>query len=257
MKIAALTFASIATFCLATSASAQVLTQVGGETNSGTDLGSPSEYIIFNGSNYNVIGSDAAGSYKNLPDFEIVGGEAQVPGDAGYSTINTPGNVSSLHTGGIFSTNTIAVGLELLDLTALGTSTSGFNYNDFNVYVMIDNAPGDLAIQDDGVGLDARLDNVELTPVHIITTNSNASLTSADFVEFNVTGLGTAVAAARVTNPSAASDLVLRIFKPNGDDAVMGGLSFESVPEPSTWAMLFAGAAALFFVARRAKSSAR
>jgi hypothetical protein len=248
-------------------AHAQVLTTVGSETNGSTLPGSPSEYIIFNGSNYNEVGGDAAGSYKNLPDFEIVGGESQYGGDSGFSTINTPGGAASQRTGGIVSTNTIAVGLELLGtISPTGFASDGFNFNDFNIYVAVDNAlsadgaftaynPNATIYDDTSVGLDARLDNVELTPVSAPITSHNTSLSAADYVEFNVTGLGTAVAASEAAHPGTNNDLVLRIFKPDGDDAVLGGISFESAPEPPTWAMMFVGAAGLLFAFRRAKSS--
>jgi len=240
------------------SAQAQVITVNATETNGGTLPGSPSEYVIFNGSEYNKIGGDAAGSYKNLPDFEIVGGEYERSGDAGFSTISTPGGASSLLTGSISSTNTIAVGIELLgSISPGGLASDGFNFNDFNIYVMVDNAPGDSSYDDTSLALDARLDNTELTPTDFTITSQNTSLSSADYVEYNVTGLGTAVAAEEALHPSTNNDLVLRVFKPDGKFSEFGALGFESAPEPSTWAMLFTGVVALFFVARRAKSSAR
>jgi hypothetical protein len=254
MKNATLTFTAIATLCLATVASAQTISQVGGETNSGTMPGSPSDYIIFDGSNYNV-GTEPSDAYTNLPDFEIVGGEAQSAGDSGFSSIKPPGSLTALPTGGILSPNTIAVGLELGTINANGLSSTGFNYNDFFIYVMVDNAPGDSFYEDTTVDLDARLDGVEMTLIPASITSYNSSLTSADYVEYRVEGLGTAVAADRAA--AGDGDMVLRVFKANGQGAILGGISFESIPEPSTWAMMFIGAAALFVIARRAKSTAR
>jgi hypothetical protein len=248
---------AVAPVFLAVSASAQVVSSVGSETTLSTIPGSPSDYVIFGYGNYNKIGGDSAGSSKNLPDFDIVGGEAEHSGDAGFSTINTPGSVGSIATGGITSPNTIAVGLELLNVNSSGhSSTTGFNFNDFNVYVMIDNAPGDSIFQNTGVGLDARLNNVELSPVNVATSNNNTSLGSADFVEYNVTGLGSAVAAAELANPGENDDLVLRIFKPGGQSAILGGISFQSVevPEPSTYALLLAGFFGLAIAVRRKAS---
>ena len=72
-------------------------------------------------------------------------------------------------------------------------------------------------------------------------------------MEYNVTGLGTAVAAAKALHPTAANDLVLRIMKSTGKSAEFGGLGFESVTEPSTWAMIFLGGAGMVFIARRRK----
>ena len=260
MKSLSLLLTSLALFSV--SARAQVITTVGSETNGSTLPGSPSEYIIFNGSNYNEIGGDAAASYKNLPDFEIVGGESQYSGNGGFSTINTPGGAASLRTGGIISTNAIAVGLELLGtISPTGFASDGFDFNDFNIYVAVDNAltadgaftptnPGATIYDDTSVGLDARLDNVELTPVSATITSHNSSLSAADYVEFNVTGLGTAVAANEAAHPGTNNDLVLRIFKPNGDDAVLGGISFESAPEPSAYAMMGLGLLALIAIRR-------
>jgi hypothetical protein len=178
MKLFSLTFATFSSLCLATAASAQVVTQVGGETTGSTLPGSPSDYIIFDGSDYNQVGSNGAGTYKNLPDFNIVGGEFDYAGDAGSSTINTPGGVASLRTGGITSTNTIAVGIELLGtISPAGVASDGFNFNDFNIYVMVDNAQTGVGYtpqgvyDDTSVGLDARLDEVEMTQVDATLTS--------------------------------------------------------------------------------------
>ncbi len=224
--------------------------------------GSSSQYIFFNGSNYNQAGGDAPATYKNLPDFEIVGGEAEYAGDAGFSTVSTPGGGASLRTGGIISTNNIAVGIELLgSISPTGLAADGFNFNDFNIYVMVDDAPTSTVqghvFDDTSVGLDARINNTELTPVGITLTSQNTSLLAADYVEYNVVGLGTAVAASEAANPGTNNDLVLRVFKQDGTSAVLGGISFASVPEPTGFATMFFGAAALFSLMRRPKAEPR
>jgi hypothetical protein len=224
------------------------VTDVGSETSGSTMPGSPSDYIFFNGSNYpSTSTSNSPGSYTNLPDFTAVGGEhANGPSSANNSTIGTPGNVASLLTGQISSPHLIAIGLE-------EGSSATFNYNDFNVYIMFNNNSADA---DTTISLDGRFNGAEQTLATFSVTPINTSSTTADFVEFNVQGLGAAFAYANANNLTQSNtDLVLRVDDSANATRDLGGVSFESVPEPSTWAMMLLGAGGLLFLFRRAKSS--
>jgi hypothetical protein len=228
------------------------VTTVGTETSGTTMPGSPSDYIFFDGSNYpSTSTSNSPGSYTNLPDFTTVGGEhANGPG-SDNSTINTPGDLSSLLTGQISSPNTIAIGLE-------EGSSATFNYNDFDVYVMFNNIAADANNDtwiDTTVSLDGRFNGTEQPAASFTVTPVDVSSTTADFVEFNVQGLATAFAYANANDLTGSTDLVLRVSGPNGDIHDLGGVSFASVPEPSTWAMMLLGAGGLLFLFRRVRTS--
>jgi hypothetical protein len=147
-------------------------------------------------------------------------------------------------TGQISSPNPIAIGLEE------GSSTT-FSYNDFNVYVMFNNNSAD---KDTTISLDGRINGAEETLESFTVTPIDTSSTTADFVEYNVQGLGDAVAYANANDLTGSTDLVLRVTGTGGDTHDLGGVSFESAPEPSTWAMMLLGAGGLFVLGRRAKS---
>jgi hypothetical protein len=242
---------------LSLSASAQIIvTEVGGVTSGGTLPGSPSNYVIFNGTNYPTTGvTNVAGSATDLTSFSIIGGEVGNAGSTGtFSLIKPPGGSTAIQTGAILSPHTIAVGLE-------EGSSPTFNYNDFNVYVMFSNAPN-LPEFDTSIGLDGRINGSELPPTNVSVTDNNSSLSLAYYLEFNVTGLGTAVAAQEALGSPGPTDLVLRVFGGTNDSHLgeLGGVAFQSVvtvPEPSTYLMLVAGLALLAFTARRRNAALR
>jgi len=135
-----------------------------------------------------------------------------------------------------------------------------FNYNDFNVYLMYSNVNDtqtDAVISLDTRGSSGASPYFGYDDV-AVTDNTNAGSTNpstADYIEFNVTGLGAALAA----NPGA--DLVVDVNLPAGDGypagSYIGGVSFVSAPEPSTYAMLLVGALGLLVLTTRSRVQQR
>ncbi len=216
------------------------ITEVG--ITSGTTMpGSPSDYIIFNGSNFNSNGTSGgtAGSSFDLTSFSVAGGVGQ----NGYSafSITPPGGGTPVLSGAIDAStpypNPNGDGQTAQQMNAgigLG-SNSNFNYNDFDVYLMYSNTGGSLT--DSVVSLDA--------PGQAYGTNGVAvtdNTGSPEYVEFNVQNLAA----------SGGTYLVFSgISSSTGGSGYIGGVSFESLPEPSTFAMLLGGVALLGFIVRR------
>lgn len=162
-----------------------------------------------------------------------------------YSSITTPGGIDGNQTTGILYSRSSGPQPDLVDFLLGGGNN--FNYSDFTVYVMIGNAPGS------GLSDQAIIANVydssgavDLSSFTLGTTDIGANPAgTAEFYEFTITGA------------SAGDILELGATGANGSSAYLSGVSFKSnaVPEPSTWAMMGLGLAALAFWQRRRLSS--
>jgi len=174
--------------------------------------GSPSDFIFFGGpdtlTNFTV---DTLGN----PEF------------APYSSlINPAGN--SQGTGIVFSHN--------LANTNLATFTLGsnptFNYADFNIYVLYDNTTGDSNSIDGSISIGAGTDATGVSATTVSVTDPVDKPTDAGrIVTFNIQGL-------------AAGDqfTIAALGLPSGNVTdYIGAVSFESAPEPSTYAMIAGG----------------
>jgi hypothetical protein len=212
-------------------------------TTTGTQLpGSTTDFIFGYPSDYTSPGpsNNSVADYSDLTSFSINGGVAgtNFGGNATASVLNPLG--TSVATGAFYAGPGIAFAL------TPGTN-SNFNYNDFNVYLMVSNTLGNAS--DSVVSIDPRsaVQNPTFGTDDVAVSDNTTDSTHAQFVEFNVVGLGLAMAA----HPGA--DLVVSANLPttsNGPNGYIGAVSFQSVPEPSTYAMLFGGLGMLVLVSR-------
>jgi hypothetical protein len=259
MKLASLEIGAIAVMLLAIPAQAQTAVSYVGTTTGSTMPGSPTDFIFFDGTNYPFGGpsdnQDVEGTsvYSDLTSFTIQGG-LEGGSSSNDANITTPAG-QTLQTGFIYSTGTGAAfaltpGLNTGSTFALNPS---FNYNDFNVYLMISNTNGDL--NDLSVSIDGRENGaVSIGANSQAVSDNSVSGNNAIYVEFNVTGLGNTLTAS-----GGNADLVVSMDGNRVDDNVqgaesyIGAVSFESVPapEPSTWAMMFVGSLGLLVFVRR------
>jgi archaellum component FlaF (FlaF/FlaG flagellin family) len=276
MKILTCSLAFLST--LATAVAQTVTPTYEGATVSVLQPGLATDFIDFYGGNYDYAGQTSINDvYVNnngtqvltsdLTDFTINGGV--VPGNAGnnpYSTITTPAGQTFL-TGDVETNPGLAFAITPLDSSFNPASPGGFNFDNFNVYLMISNTGG--TITDATVSIDPRYYSFGTNPAFgtndvAVTDNIVLNRSGAEYIEFNIRGLGTADADALAANPSAPNfpDLVVSANFADGTgvgDAYIGGVSFESVvPEPSTWALLLAGGLGLLvaFGRRRDRSGA-
>jgi hypothetical protein len=228
-----------------------------GVTTGSTMPGSSTDFIFFNGTTYpgypaydNNLNNNASDS--QLYSFSVSGGVDGFNGLSGYATIKTPAGTSLL-TGDVQAAPGIAFALEpgLGTNSDLGTEdthlNSSFNYNNFDVYLMVSNTNGTLT--DQNVALDQREFNGSLNPAFGTTsvsiTDNTTGTSSAQFVEFHVTGLGDAIAA------GYKPDLVVSANLADGGISYIGGVSFVSLPEPSTYALCLVGLGGLILITRR------
>ena len=176
-----------------------------------------------------------------LNDFSVAAGSNAgnlYGGNGYYSVINAPtGSGDTDVTSGIIFNN----GSSAPDLVSftLGAVDSTFNFSDFNVYVMYGNAH-------DGYEINTSIDAELLSPSSAVLasssptiTDSNVNFSDATYEEFTVTG-------------ASAGD-VLQLGA--GGWGYLGGVSFESVPEPSTYAMMVLGLGAIGFCLHRRAAS--
>jgi hypothetical protein len=106
-------------------------------------------------------------------------------------------------------------------------SSSTFDYSDFDVFVAFNNYP-DGNVSGEALTLFAPDNTTILVPtVTQDTTYSRFSATSLSVVEFEVKG--------------ATMNDVLRLSAQSTAEDTVGAVSFESVPEPSTYALMSVG----------------
>jgi len=199
--------------------------------------GSATDYVFF------------PGNSSDLTDFSfsVVSDDGQPTGPYGgngyYSTIETPAGNSSL-TGIYYQHSPYSVpnnsAADLVTFT-LGNSNT-FNYGNFDVFVLYSNADvgeavdqggGPYQTRDLGISIGAGGSAVGPSATYVSVNDDNFSTSDARYAEFNIQGL-----AAGETFTIAAS--------PDGQDpAYIGGVSFESAPEPSIYAMISCGLALL------------
>lgn len=199
--------------------------------------GSATDYIFF------------PNNSSDLTDFSVtaVSTSGQPTGGYGgnqyYSTIETPAGNSSL-TGIYFQHSPYSVPnnatADLVTFT-LGSSAT-FNYSNFDVFVLYSNA--DVG-QTDGSNFQTRDLSFSLAPgstalggYSVNVTDTNIDTTKARYMEFNVQGL------------SAGETFTIAAGPLGQDPAYIGGVSFVSAPEPSTWALLLAGSLVVAAAAR-------
>jgi hypothetical protein len=236
------------------SASAQMITYID-STTSGTMPGSPTDFSFVGQSSplhaYDYSTGQTYQGTTDLTDFTASVGSSITSGagtrgmfsDEGtygsyYSTISAPvgytGTSSApatLQTGVLF-----APGSSASDLANFKeVSSSSFNYSDFYVYVMYGNYAGG---SDDGLVVSL---NSTPTPVttSVTVSDDNSNLSVADFALFHVTGM------------TSGETLEIGATATGGNNALVGGVSFiQSIPEPSTWAMLLGGVGLVLVIQR-------
>jgi hypothetical protein len=211
----------------------------------GTMPGSATDYTFFGNANQfphitNYYGNTTQPTV--LTDFTVApgaNGGATYEGDNRYSTINGPvgSGEPNVQTGILFGGGADP---DLVDFT-LGTPGSTFNFSDFETYVMYGNGYGDGGVRDTSISASlysstGALLATETVPIvdNPAGSDGNASPV-ATFEDFQITG--------------ATSGDILR-FGAVGNTTYLGGVSFESVPEPSTWIMMLAGVAFLIGFSR-------
>jgi hypothetical protein len=234
---------------------AVVISVVGTQFFSTTMPGSPTDFFVANTSNWvpGGFGHESANvaGYADLTSFSLSGGIEGFNPTVYSTSITVPGGASPVSTGYI-SADTPYNGGKSLGVGLLGiNSNPGFNYNDFNVYVMFSTQSN---LTDGTISLDVPSSvNANSTAVADI----NVVNPGANFLEFNVKGLGKAYTA----DPSALPYLVLFTTSPATSPAsYFSGISFQSVadvPEPSTWAMMAAGLVFLGALVRRKSTPGR
>jgi hypothetical protein len=218
--------------------------------------GSSTDWVFLSGGTFNQTqeftapGARTGEDISSFDPFGGVGGENG--GSSNYSSITPPGGASALQTGDVDASTSNALyngyndGGSEITIGLQPTGNSNFNYNDFNVYVMISNTTahkdGDVLLANNSPDFSS----TSGTSVAETVTDSNSSLASAQYIEFNVQGFGTYL--------TAGNYLVLGAQSTSGD-AYLGGVSFESLPapEPSVFAMMLGGLGLLAFGRRIAK----
>jgi hypothetical protein len=219
--------------------------------------GSPSDFTFFGNptqfATTKALEDGVATQPTILNDFQaFAGADAQytygvqnnLPGTT-YGSIGTPGGVDGSQTTGILYSRSSGPQPDLVDFLLGGGNN--FDYSSFDVFVMIANAPGsglsDSALSANVYDMSGAVDLASFT-LGVTDIGSNAAGT-ANFYEFTITG-------------AAAGDILeLGATGANNSSAYLSGVSFKSnsVPEPSTWAMIGLGLAALAFRQRRRATS--
>ena len=221
------------------------VTEVG--TTSGSAMpGSPTDYIIFNGGNFNSGGTTGVGTAFDLTSFSVSGGVQNYSSGSDF-LITPPGGGTPVFSGAINASTPYPNGnspggpgpqtAQQMNAGIGIGSNANFNYNDFDVYLMYSNTGGALA--DSVVSLDAPGQAFGANGVSV-TDNTG----SPEYLEFNVKNLEASGGTYLVFSGISAS---------SGGTGYIGGVSFESlaVPEPSTYAMMLGGLALLGFCIRR------
>jgi hypothetical protein len=259
MKLIFLGIGMIVAVLLAFPAHAQTAVTYVGTTTGSTMPGSATDFIFFDSTDYPFGGpshnQDVEGTsvYSDLTSFTIQGG-------LGGKSISTDADITtpagqSLLTGFIDSTGTSAAFALTPGLKTGSTFTlnPSFNYNDFDVYLMISNTND--ALNDLSVSIDGRKSGVVSIGANSKTVSDNAvSGNDAEYVEFNVTGLGSALTAS-----GGNADLVVSMDgnKYNSGanaESYIGAVSFESIPEPPASVLMLAGGLGLLALVRRQRA---
>ena len=251
---------------------AQVTVTYVGASSGGTMAGSDTDFIFPNGTNFpgTYYSTDTTAPtslpYADLTSFYVFGGISSRNYSSGFSSIVTPAGGSPTPTGNLIATGNVSFGLiPGLTQNFFGAVNAGlnssFNYDDFNVYLMYSNVGGTLTDTTVTVAPDSFNGSSLGSLGSAITvdlnggsgsldapTDDNTDPTTADYLEFNVKGLGTEIPLAQ------ASDLLAFInVSATGStgNTYIGAVSFESAPEPSTYVMILGGLALLGFRVRR------
>ena len=153
-----------------------------------------------------------------------------------YSTISAPAGYTgttaapaTLQTGVLFAPGDSAT--DLANFKENGSLT--FDYSSYYVYVMYGNYAGTGNTTDIVLTLGG-------TPKVQPVSDANSNLDVAYFALFHITGM------------TSTQTLEIGATASDGNNALIGGVSFvQSVPEPSTWAMMVGGLAFLGFCIRR------
>jgi hypothetical protein len=155
-----------------------------------------------------------------------------------YGTILNPAGGTS-YSSIVFDHGYPPAETNLLTFT-LGDSPT-FNYSDFNVYVLYDNTTGDPNSIDTSITLAAGLTTIDQGYTLAVTDPALKPANAGRIAMFNVTGL------------SAGDTFTLGAVGAYTDNITpyIGGVSFESLPEPSTYAMMLGGLGLLGFCIRR------
>jgi hypothetical protein len=239
---AVLGFLSLALFALPSQAQINITYE--GYSTGGTMPGSPTDFIYFNNINYPPGGpSQNNGTvYSQLSSFSFAGGVSGDFGNSGtFSSIVTPAGGAPLLTGEIDAYGNVAFAVEPGNPTGnlAASLNTGFNLNDFNVYMMYSNTGGPFQVypgpfHDSTISLAPR-SSVQTggpygggTPTTVsldgtqAPVDNNTNQSTAYYLEFNVTGLATAI------GNGVSPDLVASA---TGFDGItyIGALSFQSV----------------------------
>jgi hypothetical protein len=263
-------FVVLSFLLLALPSQAQIVITYEGYSTGGTMPGSASDFFFPNASNYpgqpnffsNQGGNNA---YSQLTSFSIVGGVNGVNGDSSYSSIITPAGGSPILTGDIQASGNPAPAAAFEpglagSLTMDGDYNANFDYNDFNVYLMYSNTGGtfqDLSITlapilltgpSAGTSATVLLDGLPADA----PTDTNVASNTADYLEFNVQGLATAMETQNNLAFVVSTTNELGIPSQSlSNISYIGALSFQEVPEPSTYAMMLGGLVLLGVCVRR------
>ena len=249
---------------LALDAHAQIaITYVGSTGFVNQQPGSSTNFIDFWTGNYqdnasiNNVSLNNTTLTSSLSDFSFSGGvnSANTQG-TGFSVITTAagqtfttGVLQAFSNGPTQGTKSIAFAVEPVGNAAL--------LNNFDMFLMYSNTNGNADDLSVSVAPRSSVQNggdygAGAPTTELVTDNLNLNLTgaptTANYLEFHVTGLGTAIA------DGYSPDLVVSAIS-DLNYAYIGGVSFAAplvdTPEPSTWAMMLGGLATLGFAIRR------
>lgn len=183
---------------------------------------------------------------QNLTDFTLSLGSNYVgtySAANSYASILTPGTTTGAVQTAVAFNNATGVDEPNMLTFTLGNSST-FDYSSFVIYVMYGNAGAstnsaiDLTLKGPG-GTTTLVPKVSQLVTDTGSTNGQGH---AQFAEFLVTGA------------VSGDQLLVGAQSLSGANPLIGGVSFEAVPEPSTWAMM-AGALALLAGVRRLRSA--
>jgi hypothetical protein len=194
--------------------------------------GSSVDFTLFgNPTTYPTVNTNGGGpgtQPTNLTDFSVAGADTKMyQGNGNFANVIAPDG-STAYTGIFFndSGNTP-------DLATVTLGNTSFDYGNFNLYVMFGNSDG---VQDATLSLTI---GATTYSADVTDRGSAKGASNVQVEEFNIKGL-------------AANDTFTVGATSTGGADSIGGLSFESVPEPSTYAMMLGGLSMLgLFVRRR------